>query len=284
MSQIMIGTPRKQRSVSLISREEEITLCRRAKAGDQAAKQRLIELNMKMISRLASHFKCRGNLSHEDLVQEGIVGFLYALGKFDLKRGCRLSTYAFRWIKRSMIKAVAETGQPIAIQVNRYAKIAVQGKVEARLWHELGRAPTEAELAQEIGCGLKAIRRINGIPRGTQSLERPVGPCEKTMLLEFVSDTTAISPDASTLKQQQRKELDKALAALPATLGRESITARNIALTKERFGFYSNNCEEVPVQELSLRYGLPERTVQHALNMTRKSLAKNAPHLAELSS
>jgi RNA polymerase primary sigma factor len=175
----------------LLTHHEEIDLSRRAKQGDKAARKRLIEKNLRLVVSIAKKSRGRG-LPFEDLIQEGNVGLMKAVGKFDPDRGFRFSTYATWWIMQAVRRAVADKGRTIRVPVHMGAKIGRMARTHNELSAGLGRDPSDGEVAKKLGWNLGEVRDARNAMPDAASLNRPLGSEEGSSELgDFVEDESA---------------------------------------------------------------------------------------------
>lgn len=200
-------------TVPLLSAEEELRLAKRKAEGDQHAKDRLIEANLRLVVSIAKRYTGRG-MSFLDLVQEGNLGLIKGVEKFNYDKGFKLSTYATWWIRQSVTRALADQARTIRVPVHMVETINRMSKMQRKLTLELGYEPSPAELAQALDMSESKVLEIMQIAREPASLETPIGEEDDSNLGDFVADNNTVTPEANVEAVMLREHIDQLLMDL----------------------------------------------------------------------
>jgi RNA polymerase primary sigma factor len=247
--------------VPLLTADQEVYLAKRIERGDQAARRRMIEANLRLVISIAKPHLGRG-LPFLDLIQEGSVGLIRAVEKFDYRRGFKFSTYATWWIRQAVSRAVAEKARTIRIPVHIFERLNKVTQIQRQLVQRLGREPRPDEIAAELELTSEEVREILRMAQLPVSLEKPIGEEEDAKLADLVEDELAESPFEVASLSLRRGDIEHVLAALP---GRER---RVIEL---RFGLHGG--QPRTLEEVGRTLGVTRERIRQIENTTLKRLA-----------
>ncbi|QSR84144.1 RNA polymerase sigma factor RpoD/SigA [Methylacidimicrobium sp. B4] len=253
--------------IPLLRREEEVELAHRIQKGDAAARQKMIQANLRLVVKIAHDYSTSG-LPLLDLISEGNIGLMKAVDRFDPSKGGKLSTYAAWWIKQSIKRALANQSKTIRLPVHLVDKIARMRRTAIRLAEEFGREPTDEELAHELGISTSRVAELRTIAIQPASLNAAVGEEEDgTSLGELVKDESAIDP-ASIIQSENLKRT--VMELLPI------LDARERKILALRFGLEGN--EEMTLEEIGKKFHVTRERIRQlqniALRKVRRALEK----------
>ena len=236
--------------ISLLSPEEELELSERVSSGDEVAINKLAESNLRLVVSIAKRYVGRG-LLFLDLIQEGNIGLMKAVDKFDSDKGFKFSTYATWWIRQAITRAIADQARTIRVPVHMVETINKMSRIQRQLTLELNREPSEDELAKKMGISVEKVREVIKISQEPVSLETPIGEEDDSHLGDFIKDESSMSPEEYATNEILKEEIKSVLMTLQV---------REQEVLELRFGLVDGTCHTL--EEVGKKFNVTRERIR----------------------
>ena len=236
--------------ISLLSPEEELELSEKVASGDEEAKNKLAESNLRLVVSIAKRYVGRG-LLFLDLIQEGNIGLMKAVDKFDYDKGYKFSTYATWWIRQAITRALADQARTIRVPVHMVETINKMSRIQRQLTLELNREPSEEELAKKMGISIDKVREVIKISQEPVSLETPIGEEDDSHLGDFIKDESSMSPEEYATNEILKEEIKSVLMTLQV---------REQEVLELRFGLIDGTCHTL--EEVGKKFNVTRERIR----------------------